>query len=367
MKNSEISTLLIPRNKRIETNIDTAMVTLDSWNHVVGSLVMIKYYTESHDIDTLVAIGVDDGAGRDKYSIISTKELYVVNKVLYDEPVDVSQLVNNQRYLCKYDNDWKILILTSTGYRTFVDIPRDLHIFRNLADGFQYFYVNGELKREDAFITTEEINVTLKKLEESLEPPKISQFEVVGGTLYPNGSTVSNLQVNLSVLDYKNEDIIDQFEVKLYKNGGLDEVAIEKINNNSYKIYEDITVTTTYTLKVIGDEITLDYPFTITLVDYTFYGKMKEYNPNLAFGLERRLWDGIGEFEFMENLDNDITILAVPTNLTNQFTSIKDTHGLNYIKDYDISPYEYNGKYYTIYHKKDQVIITDFKQIFGHE
>ena len=62
--------------------IDTAMVTLDSWNHVVGSLVMIKYYTESHDIDTLVAIGVDDGAGRDKYSIISTKEHIIWAPVL---------------------------------------------------------------------------------------------------------------------------------------------------------------------------------------------------------------------------------------------------------------------------------------------
>ena len=371
MKNSEISTILISRNAEIQSTRDSAMVKLDEWNHVVGNLVMIKYYTDKQktNIDTLFAVGVKEGRGRDCYSIISTAELYVVNDILYEDPVSVESLVDNQRFLCKQDEVWKILKLGPNKYRTYTDIPEDLHIFRNLADGFQYFYVDGELKREDSFITAEEVKKLMKELEEAIErPPKIAQLEIVGGTIYPAGSIVSGLQFNLSVINYKDEDITDQFDVRLYKNDGQDEVNIEKINNNSYRIYEDITVTTTYSLEVIGSNITLEDTFTISLVNYTLYGKMSEYDPAIVPGLTRVLWDGKGEFEFTTNLENEITILAIPMGLVNQeFTSIKDTHGLNYIDDYIKENYESYGSNYIIYHKKDQVTINNFKQTFGYE
>ena len=370
MKNSEISTISISRNKEIQANKDTAMIRLDEWNHIVGNLVMIKYYTDEErtNIDTLFAVGVKEGIGRDCYSIISTAELYVVNDVLYEDPVSVESLVNNQRFLCKQNGVWKILILNSTGYRTYIDIPKDPYIFRNLADGFQYFYVDGELKREDSFITSEEIEQKLKELEEALDPPKIAQMEIIGGTLYPKGSTVSGLQFNLSITNYKDEDITDQFNIRLYKNDGQEEVTIEKIDDNRYRIYEDITVTTTYSLEVIGDDITLEDSFTISLVDYTLYGKMSEYDDAIVPGLSQRLWDGTGEFEFTTDLENEITVLAIPRGLTSQeFTTIKDINGLNYIDDYIKTDYVSYGKYYTIYYKKDQVTINNFKQTFGYE
>lgn len=369
MKNSEISTISISRNKEIQANVETAMIRLDEWNHLVGNLVMIKYYTEDGNIDALFAVGVKEGIGRDCYSIISTAELYVVNDVLYEDPVSVESLVDYQRFLCKHDGEWKILKLGENKYRTYIDIPKDPYIFRNLADGFQYFYVDGELKREDAFITAPEIERILKELEEALDPPKISQLEIIGGTLYPAGSTVSGLQFNLSVSNYKDEDITDQFTIKLYKNDGLDEVTIEKIDNNRYRLYEDISVTTTYSLKAIGEDITLEDSFTIKLVGYTFHGTMSEYNPAMISSLGQRLWDGIEELEFSNiNLVNEITVFAIPSDLISQeFTSIKDTHGLNYIDDYVKTVYESNGKNYTVYYKKDQVTINNFKQTFGYE
>ena len=385
---SEISTILIQRNQEILNNIDAAMVYLDTEvYHIPGQLVMIRYYTDSlkTNVDTLFAVGVkykdpnnnsDEraGYGRNYYSIISTSELYVVYDVL-DDPVDVSELVHDQRFLCKVDGVWKIELISADGKsRTFIDVPKDPYIFRNLADGLQYYYRDGELKREDDFVTSESLSEELKIVEENVDPPTISLFEVIRdetysegeGNVYPEGASLADLQFRLIISDYKDEDITGQFTVELYKNGLLENLNV--IDDNTYSIAETIYNTSTYEVRATKDNYVLRKEFTIYIVSPTYYGKMSEFNVQGVIGLSKDWWNGNGDFEFTENLVNEITVMAIPVELKQRnFTSIKDTHGLNYINDYDVTNYIIYGVNYRIYYKKDQVTINNFKQTFGYE
>ena len=392
MKNSEVSTdILIQRNFTIQENLESAMVYLDTEvKHTAGRLVMVKYKTgfntdddpSKPNIDTLFAVGVKDGEGRNCYSLISTAESYVIYDICEDDvPRDVSDLVQGQRFLCKMGGIWKIELLGPDKVsRIFIDIPEGLSIFRNLADGFQYYYNHekGELVREDNFITPENLIEKLKDVENNIDPPTISHFEVIRdesylegeGNIYPHGAVITDLGFNLQINNYKDEDITGQFMIRVLKNGSI--VNITKIDNNSYSINGPITETSTYEVIATNEDTTLREMFTISIVSPTYFGKMSEFSIYRTFNLpDKTLWDGNGDIEFITNLNNEITVLAVPIELQEEvFTSIKDTHGLNYINDYYIEDQVLNtidGVYYKIYHKKDQVTINNFKQTFGYE
>ena len=405
-KNSEVSTILIQRNKGgILKDIEAAMVYLDTEvYHIPGQLVMVRYYTDEQqtNVDTLLAVGVrgvkrDDnmgnevtnnepGYGRNHYSIISTAELYIVYDVL-NEPVDVSSLIQDQRFLCKVDGVWKIELIDHEGLsRTFIDIPSkpDPYIFRNLADGLRYFYnqKSGELVREDNFITPGMLSEELTVIEESVDPPTISQLNVIRDetydepgeeypyNVYPAGASLTELQFQLYINDYKNEDITDQFQVVLYKDG---EVVgeIHRDDKNNYRIDTSIEETSTYEVRATNPKngYTLSETFTISIVSPIYYGKMRNFSLENITRLKKSWWDGRGILDCPPiNLENEITILAIPSNLKQEeFTSIKDTHGLNYIKDYYKNLESIGTTEYIIYQKMDQVTIDNFKQTFGYE
>ena len=355
MKNSEVSTdILIQRNSTIQENLSSAMVYLDTMvRHTAGRLVMVKYKTgyntdddpSKPNIDTLFAVGVKDGEGRNCYSLISTAEPYIIYGICEDDvPKDVSDLDQDQRFLCKMGGIWKIEFLGEGETRVFIDIPEGLSIFRNLADGFQYYYDHekGELVREDHFITPEILVEKLKDVENNIDPPTISHFEVIRdesysegeGNIYPHGAIITDLGFNLQINNYKDEDITGQFMIRVLKNGSI--VNITKLDNNSYSINGPITETSTYEVIATNEDTTLREVFTISIVSPTFFGKMYEFSVYGTFNLlDRILWDGNNNIEFITNLNNEITVLAVPSDLQQDelFSSIKDTHGLNYIND----------------------------------
>lgn len=83
MKNSEISTVAISRNKEIQANIHTAMVRLNEFNGwKVGMPLMVKYYNEDHEVDTLFAVGVKDSG-----SSVIWKELSEAPSSYIDVPI----------------------------------------------------------------------------------------------------------------------------------------------------------------------------------------------------------------------------------------------------------------------------------------
>ena len=66
MNNNSV-TIRISRNKNIADSRSIAIIKLNKLGHKVGQPVMVKYYTDSTKttIDTVVAIGIKDGIGKD--------------------------------------------------------------------------------------------------------------------------------------------------------------------------------------------------------------------------------------------------------------------------------------------------------------
>lgn len=380
MKNSETSTLTILKNKEIQANIHTAMIRLnefDGWK--VGLPLMVKYYNQDQKVDTIFAIGVKNSLsssdrGGDFYSIIATEEYYYIDGV-FDIRPNMSYVVNGEKYLYCYETEedklannkiWKIAkrVGDHLGTGTLLDGP---YIFKNLSDNLKYFYTDGILKKENDFITPEELYLEVSKLTTSFKN-EITELYVIGGDTYSKSESYGNLQIHIKIENYKNIDITSDYTITL-RNGSL-----EKIDDNTYRILDEVSTTTTYQLDAIdnyGNTLTKD--FIIYIVDYTYYGKMTEFDINNLATLEKTLWNGKGNFEFTINLgtpnnDGQITVLAVPENiLGGDFMSIRDENKLNYINDYTISRYSVFDTMYKIYYKKDQVVISNFKQIFSYE
>lgn len=107
MKNSEISTVAISRNKEIQANIHTAMVRLNEFNGwKVGMPLMVKYYNEDHEVDTLFAVGVKDSG-----SSVIWKELSEAPSSYIDVPIlpvdgGNTQTAYRERKFFKFKTYW---------------------------------------------------------------------------------------------------------------------------------------------------------------------------------------------------------------------------------------------------------------------
>jgi len=381
MKDSETSTLTILKNKEIQANIHTAMIRLnefDGWK--VGLPLMVKYYNQDQKVDTIFAIGVKNSLsssdkGGDFYSIIATEEYYYIDGV-FDIRPNMSYVVNGEKYLYCYETEedklannkiWKIAKRVGNHLGTGTLLDSRPYIFKNLSDNLKYYYTDGILKKESDFITTEELYLEVGKLTTSFKN-EISELYVIGGDTYSKSESHRNLQIYIKIENYKNIDITSDYTITLH-NGSL-----EKIDDNTYRILDEVSTTTTYQLDAIdnfGNTLTKD--FVIYVVDHTYYGKMTEFDINNLATLEKTLWNGKGDFEFTidlgdSNNNGQITVLAVPENvLSGDFMSIRDENKLNYINDYTIGRYSVFDTMYKIYYKKDQVVISNFKQIFSYE
>ena len=96
-------------------NKESALQKLILHNFTPGEVYVVGYYTEGStesDINTdiIVAIGVENGMGPDKYRIIADRRVMVVTAVLPEIP-DVSNIALNQRYIARNTEDGKLYYL----------------------------------------------------------------------------------------------------------------------------------------------------------------------------------------------------------------------------------------------------------------
>ena len=107
MKNSEISTVAISRNKEIQANIHTAMVRLNEFNGwKVGMPLMVRYYNEDLEVDTIFAVGVKDSG-----SSVIWKELSEAPSSYIDVPIlpvdgGNTQTAYRERKFFKFKTYW---------------------------------------------------------------------------------------------------------------------------------------------------------------------------------------------------------------------------------------------------------------------
>ena len=98
------------RCSEIAENRQSALIHLsEDFTHVVGQPVIISYYTDETktDIDTIVAIGIKNGIGKDSFRVITTGQFELITDIVYNNLPDVSMLVHGEVYL--YDEQTEII------------------------------------------------------------------------------------------------------------------------------------------------------------------------------------------------------------------------------------------------------------------
>ena len=161
MNNNSV-TIRISRNKNVADNRSIAIIKLNKLVHKVGQPVMVKYFSDlsKTTIDTVVAIGVKEGIGKDCYKIISLGGLIPINGVNIETPLDASELNEQELFLYKKDGYWQFVYLEeSTKPNEWVKVEEKIvdlspTVFVNIKDNFRWFWRDGVLKREDDFLSS---------------------------------------------------------------------------------------------------------------------------------------------------------------------------------------------------------------------
>ena len=224
----------------IEENKNVALVKLNQTWQVPDKINIIKYYKEGGGIDFILAIGKGSGFGPDYYSIVQEHEETLVISVS-NRPSDVSTLSHSEKALCYCGPnntnilEWYILTDIEEGgiwTRHFERLdPSEARIFRNLDDGFRWFFVNGVLKREDDFLNESE---TIDLVTQNIEYFRGPTFDIVlyltdlteeqqdllavdGNNYYlPTGvGYIEKPKFSIHIYNYRGEDVTDRYTLSL--------------------------------------------------------------------------------------------------------------------------------------------------------
>ena len=171
-----------PRCKFIAESRQIALLHLmEDVTHVVGQPVMISYYKNSQktEIDTIVAIGIGNGKGKNCFKVITTGQFILIWDIVYSLP-DVSSLVHGEVYLYN-DRTAKIwyMVYSNEGvYRKIEPITEEPKFYIRLTDNSLWvsgsdlivkpladFYSKTEI---DAIVSQIKIDTDFSQIEEKL-------------------------------------------------------------------------------------------------------------------------------------------------------------------------------------------------------
>ena len=221
----------------IELNKEVALVSLNRTWQYPGRVTTVYYYNDNNEVDFLLSIGKRSGYGPDYYSIVqSHEEILVVS--IKDDLTDVSRLIYNQKALCFCNPDnryqesrWYMITDISNSNdpedeeytRNFTELTEPA-IYRNLDDGFRWFFVDGILKREDDFLTSEQV---LELIKENIGSFKKERLEIkfynlpegtnnVGNSYYlPMVSFMDRPMFTIRVFDYTGTDKTNEYTISI--------------------------------------------------------------------------------------------------------------------------------------------------------
>lgn len=345
-----ITRIQISRCSSIFGNRLAALIHLNEYTHSVGQPVMVRYTDENGKTDTITAIGVKSGVGKDCYSIISYGQEGAVGGVFFDELPDVSSLVHDVPYLAPLNGVWCVFYIDGSGTQRQVKELSDGDKFYSLSDSHMYYFNGSRVFRDD-----KEIDLLNDKFE-LLSHGKLSVELYHSGTLKKTGESINRPLLDISVLDANGIDLTLDCDFSVVDEDGL-EVPCEILNEklllateiNTTKTY---TITASYTNSIYEDPITGVGEIKFNFVDPIKYG--------VVGGNEQEiLWNGEGSLDLVFNLNKQKSYLKIPASYPS-FNHIFDVHGLDYIADYKITRI---GDIVT-YEKLDAVTINNFIQKF---
>lgn len=376
------STYIVKHDKEV------ALAALNETLQYPDKINIIYYYLTPENpsplkVDFLYAIGKSDGYGPEHYSIVQSHEETLVVHV-GDEAPDVSQLIYNQKALVfcnpdnRYDeNRWYIVkaVPEEEGseilIRHYTELT-DEGIYRNLDDGFRWYFSGGKLKREDDFLTLNEIlelidsnsNIPQPTLNVTFYLPEGTSRE--GGNYYlPIGtSEVKRPAFSVTILDHEGKDITSEYTISVpgthtrpFSDDGTEKYMIL----NLYKLDSSITVNATKGSKILSSTINLWFPF------IAYYGTCTVGNNNevtITSATQRAIYNNLSKLIIEYNLSVNNSYLLMPLSFA-KFDHIYDINDFDYIYDYTYDQnFSYQDGVYVGYIKKDLVTISNFIQVF---
>lgn len=389
---NENQIILFSRSGFIERDRSIAILRLDMCQHYVGQPVIVRYYVDidQTEIDTLYAIGIKDGVGKDCYKVISLGGLNLVRNVVTELP-DVSALTHGELYLYQDEGGKWNYVYEISGVRQIDPILGGPFIFANIEDRYRWFFLDGKLKREDDFYSTAEIDKKFDLVNSSLQ-----EFEEVLKRLDAIEAELKEHKDMLVELDSEVFPLSLSFTNKtgnLFLTGTTQDITFEAIVTRKG---EDITKECTFTVN--DEEVVLneDNQFIITkltgtrtfnlVATYPKLGITKEASSTVNFGYN--FWYGVipAEWEITEAnvLALGNTKLQIKQNLTytmnlsqqklafvcpkvyGKLSHIYDANNFDYIDDYTVTELEVNTYQYYVYVKNKEVTISNFRQAYTY-
>ena len=400
---SENYIIRINRSQYVERDRSIAILRLDQCQHYIGQPVQVRYYSnpEQTEIDTVVAIGIQNGIGKNCYKVLSLGGLVLVRNVTQDPP-DVSELVHGEIYLCPDENGVWSYVYEEGGVRQIENITGGPFIFANIEDKYRWFYKNGVLKREDDFNTEADVQVLLSGYEEKFEdltnkletlqnlvyknntltfPLRVSFYDEsnVGGThtIYRTGTMTGvnfTIRVTLPSVDIPSGDItyldITQ-DCTLTLNGQQIEVTGENLYSiGNLSRTTDFSLLVSYVDKETGVTKTgnayytviFGYPFYYGVIPASGWSASQETVTSLD---NMVIGDSDTIIRFKDSLENEKVAVAVPTTYGDLLTAYDSVTSLNCITDYDVQSCLVNDVTYNVYTKDLPITYTDFSQEFS--
>ena len=365
-------------NYIIRESKDVALAALNQEQQYPDKVNIIYYYTDEGNIDFLYAIGVSEGTGPQNYSIIQSKEEELVTAIS-DQPSDVTTLIHGEIVLVYHDSkwykSWDLYDETIDEYvRQFEEITTP-GIYRNLDDGFRWFFSNGILKREDDFLSGEETsrlvgqNIEYFKrpiLEITLYLPINNPTDVTqkGNSWYlsDNVSDIEKPKFSIRVIDYSGTDVTSNYEIGLD-----DEYTIIYIpEEEKYMVWGSwesdfvlhITATRNH-LKTV-QEVKVWFP------KIAYWGSCVVGNNTITTRTinSKLVYHDLTDLILNYELNNERSILFIPQEFQ-RFYHIYDKNGLDYIQNYTyINSYEFRDATFQVYYKNEPIIQEDLEQRF---
>ena len=361
-------TLRISRSGYIEESMAIALIRLDTFTHIVGQPVMVRYYNPDNTVDAITVIGIKNGIGRDCYSIISTSGISVVQKVYKESLPDVSELVNGAYYICKNElNEWVLAYIKNNTVRSFQQLP-SLALYYEIDSKRRWFYKDEKLKREDDFLTeADSVNLMLDIIYTIV--PIDLQVTPQENPLPQYPDTITNPSFKIKAINYAGVDILGNCTLKIYNNSGELAIRYTDYANSIYKVTSKVNRNDTYTIEISYDTgysvKTIRKKINYKYIEPLYFGSVNTgFEVGDILNLETMLFDtSEDKLELIFNLSEELSFVAVPPGHTG-FSHIYDIHGNDYMDDYTVGTMRIRDKDYTTYLKKDEVTIDNFKQIF---
>lgn len=146
---SSNSIVKISRDSVIESSYNVAIIKLNNFSHVPGQPVLVRYYDSIGRINSILAIGISDGPGKENYTIVSNGDIEPVTGVFSTRFPDASSLVNDEVYVCYDSSDKPAYCYLENNTKTFSPIVAD-KTFYSALDGFLWFVTGGKIRRSDS-------------------------------------------------------------------------------------------------------------------------------------------------------------------------------------------------------------------------